>query len=188
MFGRKGATKPQAAIEFRSEGRKQIRGWKDYAFYAVVGLAVFFTIGFLAIIFESPEKREARAAERALTIQRLQAEAEERADARREAERIANRPPLKINSWSCSKEYGFAKVHGMVTNRSNKSIDRLMVTAIYKTSGGDIVKSSDALVDFQPLLPGQQSPFSTLTTDNPAIKNCGILFRTMFGSEVKSEE
>ena len=62
-----------------------------------------------------------------------------------------------------------------------------MVTAIYTTGNGDVVKTSDAMVDFQPLLAGQRSPFSTMTTDNPAIRTCNVAFKTMFGGEVPAE-
>lgn len=174
------------------------RGWKDYAFYAVVGIAIFSAIGSFSAIMEDPDERNARLiAEAKADLERQRAaevaaaeraeEAKRREAARLEAERIANRPPLKVHSWRCSNEHGFVKVHGAVTNQSDRAINRLMVTAIYTTGNGDVVKTSDAMVDFQPLLPGQRSPFSTMTTDNPAIRSCNVTFRTMSGGEVRAE-
>jgi hypothetical protein len=36
-------------------------------------------------------------------------------------------------------------------------------------------------VEYDPLLPGQRSPFSAITTGNPAITKCNVGFKQMFG-------
>jgi hypothetical protein len=50
------------------------------------------------------------------------------------------------------------------------------------------VKSADAMVDYQPLLPGQTSPYKAMTTLNPAVASCQVVFKTMFGGAVSAGE
>lgn len=199
-FGRRnvplgGQEKSGRQIEFQvAKSVPSGRKWKDWAFYAAIAVAGVITVGAMAIIVEDPEVRNARLVEEAKLRHRLETEAAERREeariarekAAREAARIASIPDLKISGFKCVTEHGYVSVSGMVKNNTHRSIDRLMSVGIFSTSSGDFIKSADAMVDFQPLLPGQSSPFRSMTTDNPAIKNCRVTFKTMFGGEVSS--
>lgn len=93
-------------------------------------------------------------------------------------------PPLEVLSWKCEKEYGYVFVVGEVKNISSESIKNVMAVGEFRTKDGTLVKAEDSLVDYNPLLPGQTSPFKTGGTDNPAITNCNLSFKTLFGKEI----
>lgn len=176
-----------------SKKRKTKRfGLSDLAFYALLTFLGLAIIGFGMKIIEDPEVRQARQIEQAKADykrRQTQAKLEKQAERERiEAARLAARPPLKLNSSKCRKEYGFVKYSGEVTNRTKQPIDNLMAVGVFRTSNGDHVKSASALIDFQPLLPGQRSPFTVTTSDNPAIKNCFVAFKTMFGAAIRFED
>ncbi len=93
-------------------------------------------------------------------------------------------PPLEVVSWKCDKEYSYVFVRGEVKNISSQSIKNLMAVGEFRTKDGTLVKSEDSLIDYNPILPGQTSPFKTGGTDNPAITNCNLSFKTLFGKQV----
>lgn len=95
-------------------------------------------------------------------------------------------PPLEILSWSCNTEYGYIHVQGEVKNNSSQSIKNLMVVGEFRTKDNAFVKSADALIDYNPILPGQTSPFKAGTTTNPAISGCNVSFKQLFGKKVGS--
>ncbi len=94
-------------------------------------------------------------------------------------------PKLEVLSWNCGQEYGYISVQGRVKNISGKRLENVMVVGTFETAAGEFVKSTDALIDYNPILPGQTSPFKALTTTNPAIKSCSIAFRHLWGSAIR---
>jgi hypothetical protein len=44
--------------------------------------------------------------------------------------------------------------------------------------------SDDALIDYNPILPGQKSPFKVYATWNPAMDNASISFKFMGGKSI----
>ena len=93
-------------------------------------------------------------------------------------------PPLEVISWKCEKEYSYIFVVGEVKNISSDSIKNVMAVGEFRTKDGTLVKAEDSLIDYNPLLPGQTSPFKTGGTDNPAINNCNLSFKTLFGKQI----
>jgi hypothetical protein len=43
---------------------------------------------------------------------------------------------------------------------------------------GELVKSEQSVVTYNPLLPGQTSPFRVMVSNNPAMATASIAFRT----------
>lgn len=156
-------------------------------FWGVIGVLAFYTFGSLLTIFEDPEVRANRFAQEMAAEQELAAAKEARRLAAEEAAELAAKPPLKLHSWTCVTEYGFTTIAGEVSNRSALPIDSLMVVGVLRTNGGDFVKSSAAMVEYQPLLSGQRSPFRVMLTHNPAGKRCHVAFKTMLGGQVRYE-
>jgi hypothetical protein len=95
-------------------------------------------------------------------------------------------PPLEIQSWRCGAESGYAKVEGEVKNVSAQPLRNVAAVATFRTKDGTFVKSEDSLIDYNPILPGQTSPFKVLTTHNPSITNCEVGFKHLFGGEIPS--
>jgi hypothetical protein len=92
-------------------------------------------------------------------------------------------PKLKVLSRSCSREYGYIYIQGEVQNMSGEKLDNVEAVGIFRTAGGDLVKSEDALLEYNPILPGQRSPFKVGATDNPEIKRCNVSFKFLLGGE-----
>ncbi|MGX5805920.1 hypothetical protein ACWGS9_32605 [Bradyrhizobium sp. Arg314] len=140
---------------------------------------------------KSPEQKATEAAKFQQTVAEVRAqtakEHEAQAKAKIEAERIAARPDLKIDGSRCETEYGFIKITGRMTNKTSRAIENLMAVGMF-SSNGDYFKSATAMVEYQPLLPGQTDPYTVMTTANPAITNCLTTFKTMFGGEVSSAD
>lgn len=97
-------------------------------------------------------------------------------------------PPLQLNAWNWKVEHGYITVTGEVENLSDKPIKSLMAMAKFYDADGNFVKSSDGMVEYQPLLAGQSSPFRAMSTHNPAIKEVKLEFKKMFGGQVKFKE
>lgn len=93
-------------------------------------------------------------------------------------------PPLQLQSWSCGTEHGYIHVRGEVKNVSSGKIDNVTVVGKFYTKSGDFVKSESALIDYNPILPGQSSSFETLGTENPAITDCKISFKSLLGGSI----
>lgn len=181
-------TKPKAQPKQPDiRGRKNVRRsarWKlsDILFYTSIALIGLIIFGFASIILKDPNGRQAESQQLAATHDK-QAE-------RRQSENDQNlaRPPLRLNSSKCRNEYGFIKFVGEVTNRSAQPIENLMAIGVFRTSNGELVKSASSLIDYQPLMPGQRSPFTVITSDNPVIRECFVGFKTMFGGVVEFDD
>ncbi len=91
---------------------------------------------------------------------------------------------LELLSSSGVKEYSYATVEGQVKNISKQSLENVMVVVEWYTDGGDFVKSDDALIDYNPILAGQISPFKSITTDNPAMTKYKVSFKELFGGKI----
>lgn len=54
----------------------------------------------------------------------------------------------------------------------------------WKASDDSFVTSSSTLVEYNPILPGQVSPFSVLTRYNPSMATCWIEFKQLLGGTI----
>lgn len=97
----------------------------------------------------------------------------------------SNLPELALISWRCTEEYGYIGVEGEVKNISSKKMDNVTAIGSFRTKSGELVKSSDALIEYNPIMPGQTSPFKTMTTTNPEIKGCGVSFKYLMGGAIQ---
>lgn len=93
-------------------------------------------------------------------------------------------PPLLLGSFNCAHSYGFSITEGAVTNVSAKPIERLMAVVSMEDGNGNFISSSSAMVEYQPLLPNQRSPFKVMVPHNPRMSTCRISFKQMFGGAV----
>lgn len=100
----------------------------------------------------------------------------------------ASGPMLEVQSWRCSKEYSYIFVTGEVKNISSQPLKSVLAVGEFRTKAGEFVKSADALIDYNPILPGQTSPFKAGTTDNPQIQGCQLAFKQLFGGAIAYSE
>lgn len=90
-------------------------------------------------------------------------------------------PPLEVQSWRCDTEHGYVFVRGEVKNVSSQKLENVVAVGEFRTESGELVKTEDALLEYNPIMPGQQSPFKAGGTENPQIKNCNLSFKYLLG-------
>ena len=88
---------------------------------------------------------------------------------------------LKLRAMNCSIDYGYVTVEGTVTNLTSAPFASLVAVGLFFDGKGDFIKSDQGLVDYQPLLAGQTSPFKVITIGNPAIRRCNVTFKEFWG-------
>jgi len=81
-------------------------------------------------------------------------------------------------------EYGFLRVEGQIKNISPRPIEHIEAVVTWYDADGGFVKSGNALIEYDPLLPGQTSPFTVLMTENPAARRYTVAFKTFWGSQL----
>ncbi len=64
---------------------------------------------------------------------------------------------------------GTVDVNGEFRNDGTTKIDSINATTVWRDAKGEIVKSTKIYVGFDPLMPGQTSPFHVMEMDNPLI-------------------
>lgn len=83
---------------------------------------------------------------------------------------------------------GYYIVEGQVQNISNQSLRNIESVASWYARDGTFITSDSALVEYNPILPGQTSPFRTISTANPRMAKYTIEFKAFFGSVVQTED
>ena len=77
-------------------------------------------------------------------------------------------------------------VEGEVTNISQQRLENVLAVATWYTEDATFIARDDALIDFDPLLPGLTSPLKTISRYNPAMDNGGLQFRGLSGEQIPS--
>jgi len=99
----------------------------------------------------------------------------------------ANAPFLQVSAWNCviDSETNYFKVRGEVKNLSVAAVKNIVAVATVRTSDGTFVKSANALIEYQPLMAGQVSPFTIIDTGNPSIQTAELSFRMFFDGSME---
>lgn len=94
-------------------------------------------------------------------------------------------PPLELQSFSWSETSSYVTVEGSVKNVSAQPLKNIQVLGIFEAKDGTFITSADALIAYNPILPGQISPFEALTKHNPLMETCRIEFKELMGGKVE---
>lgn len=94
---------------------------------------------------------------------------------------------LELLSFRCYEEYGYFIIEGEVKNISSESLKSVEAVGTTYTETGEFVKSSEALIEYDPILPGQTSPFKVMMTTNPAITKCNVGFKEFWGTTIPTK-
>lgn len=93
-------------------------------------------------------------------------------------------PMLELQGWHWSESYGYAKAEGQVQNISEKSLKNVEAVVSWYAKNGDFITSDSALIEYNPLLPGQVSPFTVVTGYNPAMERATVEFKELMGGAI----
>lgn len=97
-------------------------------------------------------------------------------------------PRLALLASNGHSEYGYYTVEGQVRNVSTEPLHNVTVVANWYDSNDGFVKSADAIIAYDPILPGQTSPFKTITSGNPAMKLYRVEFKELMGGQIDYED
>jgi len=79
-------------------------------------------------------------------------------------------------------------VKGIVKNVGEKSIDHLTALVNVYDKNGDLITYESALVEYVPLLPSQESPFTVGVRWNPAIHTYAVTFKRLMGGQIAMDD
>ena len=96
-------------------------------------------------------------------------------------------PELQLLSFGCSSDYGYFHITGQVKNISGQSLKDVAAIGTAYAKDGTFVNSDSALIEYNPILPGQTSPFEVLMTDNPAMQKCNVDFKYLMGGSIPTQ-
>lgn len=89
---------------------------------------------------------------------------------------------LELTSFSWSRGNGYITAEGMVKNITDQKLGHIQALFIGDTKSGQMVSYEDSFIEFDPLMPGQSSPFKVMLQDNPMIATGYMKFK-FFGDE-----
>lgn len=82
----------------------------------------------------------------------------------------------------------YMKVEGQVKNISDATIDAVVVVVTWYSDDGTFIASDKGMADFQPLLPGQVSPFSAMVRRNPLMTKFSVEFQRFSGQKISHKD
>jgi hypothetical protein len=95
---------------------------------------------------------------------------------------------LKLLAWSWSYDgYNFVEVNGQVQNIAPVKLDSVVALVCYYTKDGEFITSDQAILKYDPVMPGQTSPFQLYTPYNPLMKRATIEFKFFGGNHIPTE-
>lgn len=159
----------QAKAQLDDLDRRSADLQRRNTFIGCAGLVVLILIGFLILVGTLPDERVTTGTGRSPAV--------------------PPPPPdtvlaLLASSGGPSAGGAYIEVKGRVQNVSQRPISNLMATVELFDKRGEFISADHALVEFDPVLPGQATPFTVLIRGNPATEKYLVRFKTMGGPEL----
>ncbi len=99
--------------------------------------------------------------------------------------KVIEEAKLEVLNWNWKKEYDYLVVEGYLKNISNKKLENVCVVANFFDNQDNFITSVFDVIDYNPLMSDQKSPFKTFTSYNPRIKKVEIEFKNISGLKIK---
>jgi hypothetical protein len=80
------------------------------------------------------------------------------------------------------------RVTGEVRNISDDRLSGVLAVVTWRTASGALVVADEALLEYNPLMPGQATPFETISTYNPEMSTYSVAFRTLSGAAIRTKD
>lgn len=95
-------------------------------------------------------------------------------------------PAVAIVAVTCMKlpHAGEIEVQGEIRNTSSQPIKELILSAVFNGPAGQFVSTSDLQVEFDPVMPGQVSPFDGFGDYNPIVRIVKVTPALMLGASL----
>ena len=82
----------------------------------------------------------------------------------------------------------YENVQGEVENISGTSLKNVAAVATWYDKDGGFIVSDTTLIEYNPILPGQRSPYHVLSRRNPAMAKYNIAFKDLLGGAISSRD
>lgn len=94
-----------------------------------------------------------------------------------------------VASATCTieSEYSWAGCTGSVKNLLPEKLREVEVVVALLSDDGTVQASSSGPIDYDPLLPGQESPWGIQAPLNPEFSKYSVAFRTAFGQPLRAQ-
>jgi hypothetical protein len=97
---------------------------------------------------------------------------------------IESKLELQHFSWGESEYGGVATLSGSVKNITNEKLEDVEVVGLFYDKNEELITSNDVLIPYNPILPGQISPFEVMVPWNPAMRRANIEFKELMGGTI----
>ena len=98
-------------------------------------------------------------------------------------------PQLAVLAQQCRRiSEHYMQCDGEVKNLTSSPIQYVKAFVSYYDKQQTFVTSDGALITFNPLMPGQQSPFKILTPYHPHLAQFSISFTTLWGHPITAQD
>lgn len=95
---------------------------------------------------------------------------------------------LDLLSAASSDAYGYHTIEGEVKNISSNKLENVMVVVSWYTKDRTLITTDTAMIEYQPVMPGQTSPYKTMSRSNPAMHHFTVAFKQMFGGTLHTKD
>jgi hypothetical protein len=96
---------------------------------------------------------------------------------------------LRVGKWSWHKSSSsHVTAEGEITNISGESLKNVEAVVTFRTRSGDFITSDSAIIDYNPILPNQTSPWKVIATWNPEMETASVQFKTLWGRTLNAEK
>jgi hypothetical protein len=96
-------------------------------------------------------------------------------------------PKLMLLNWRWYEEHSYAIAEGEVRNVSALSLQNVEVVVRFYTSSGELITYDTALIEYNPILPDQTSPFKVMAKYNPQMSSASISFKYLMGAIIPAD-
>jgi tetratricopeptide (TPR) repeat protein len=101
-----------------------------------------------------------------------------------ERQRLKAKSDLELLNCHWSSEHGYVTAEGQVKNISGRKLERVEALVTWYDKNGNMITSDSSLIEYNPILPGQTSPFKVMERYNPAMQTANIEFKFMWGNRI----
>jgi hypothetical protein len=91
---------------------------------------------------------------------------------------------LELLSWGWRIEHRYAVFEGEVKNLSNRPLKNVQAVVMWHDANNKFIASDSALIEYNPIMPGQKSPYKVARKYDPLIKNAYISFKYLTGGRI----
>ncbi|MFQ5632988.1 MAG: hypothetical protein ACE5I1_29820, partial [bacterium] len=86
--------------------------------------------------------------------------------------------------WRNSMAPNWVEARGRVKNISGNNLKNVMAHITWEDKEGNFITSNSALIDLNPILPGQVSTFGLMVNYNPAMHSAILQFKYLMGGSI----